>query len=168
VSKPTSKKRKIQFKPIPKLQNITNRIVDSLGESVKIDVRHTLSRGPYYTCYTSKKYSKNKDWVCIPEPERFVKSKYYYKTLLHELAHAACSRTRLCLKFSGEQEEIAVEASALTICFLSGYNLWTSCLGYMTNWSYDKKDRLSIARKCQWDSMRNKTKKIVKHLLHGN
>jgi hypothetical protein len=168
LSIPTAKKRKVyHHKPIPRLANVVNVILSNLSKTHQIDVRHTKSRGPYYTYFVAKKYRYKTDWICIPEPERFILAKDYYKTLLHEMSHAACSRTRLCLKFMKDEEEIGVEASALIICFLSGYNLWESCLGYMTNWSYDKNKKLCLSTKAQWEGIKSKTKRIVRYLLYG-
>jgi hypothetical protein len=174
ASRRTMRKHHIKrsFKPIPKLDRITQGVFNNLKESFHIELRHTINKGPEYTYFTSKKDNYRGDWVCVPEPDRFKESKYYYKTLLHELSHAACSRTRLCLKLKDDEEEVAVEASALIICFLSGYNLWQSCLGYMINWSYGsakrKKDHiLYLNRQSQWDSIQSKTKRIVRYLLNS-
>lgn len=169
MSRKTMKKKHIvnKFSPIGKMEKVVNGIVTQLQDNFPMEIRHTINKGPEYTYYTSKKYRYNSDWVCVPEPDRFTESKYYYKTLLHELSHAACSRTRLCLKFNEEHEEVAVETCALIVCFLSGYNLWESCLGYMINWSYDKSGNLSIGSKSQWDSIKKKTQRIVRYLIYG-
>jgi len=170
LSRKTMKKKNIyrEFSPIHRMDRITKHIISNFQNQFPIDIRHTINKGPEYTYFTSKKDRYESDWVCVPEPERFIESKYYYKILLHELSHAACSRTRLCLKFTETEEEVAVEAAALTICFISGYNLWENCIAYMNNWSYDKNDeKLSINTKRQWDTLKNKTKRIVRYLLMG-
>jgi len=174
TSRRTMRKNHIKrsFQPIPKLDRITTKIFQNLQNHFKIELRHTINKGPVYTYYTSKKNSFEGDWICVPEPDRFISPKYYYKTLLHELSHAACSRTRLCLKLKEDEEEIAVEASSLIICFLSGYNLWDSCLGYITNWSYGAEQSkrnhiLSVNKTSQWNAIRNKTKRIVRYLLNS-
>jgi len=169
LSNKTIKKRNIvsNFRPIGKLDRITDTIIDNLQLNFPIEIRHTINKGPEYIYYTSKKHRWRGDWICIPEPFRFKESKFYYKTLLHELSHAACSRTRLCLKFSEDEEEVSVEAASLIVCFLSGYNLWNSCLGYMIDWSYDKQGNPSITRKSQWEGIKSKTKRIVRYLLYG-
>jgi len=160
------------FNHIPKMKKITNTIFSKLAENFTIELRHTTNKGPEYTYYTSKPDKFRGDWVCVPEPDRFFAPKYYYKTLLHELSHAACSRTRLCLRFTESEEEVAVESSALIICFLSGYNLWDNCLSYITNWSYGssklkQQNVLQLNTKYQWDSIKRKTKRIVRYLLYG-
>jgi len=152
------------FQPIPRLQKVTDTII---RENFNIEIRHAINRGPAYNYYTSKRNSHLGDWVCIPEPDRFTQPKYYYKVLLHELAHAACARTRLCLKFTESEEEIAVEMSSLIICFSTGYNMWDNCLSYMTNWSRDSNDNLCIRTKRQWDVLQSKTRRIVRYLIYG-
>jgi len=154
------------------MKRITTEILQNLHNHCKIELRHTSNQGPAYKYYTSKEDAVSGDWVSVPEPDRFIASKYYYKTLLHELSHAACSKTRLDLQCGEDEEEIAVEASALTICFISGYNLWASCLGYITNWSIGApgtkmSNVLLVKDKSQWDSIQTKTDKIVRYLLNS-
>ena len=167
-------KARKRFKNIPRFERVIDRMVENLKRSHPIKVRFTRNVGAEYIFFTSKKDAKKyHDIVHVPHPCRFESNKTYYKTYVHELGHAACSRNRLCIKFScKDEEEVAVESCAVIVSFLLGINVWNDSIGYIQNRSYgtEKKndpDILYIRTKRQWKNVRNKTKRIIRYLLTG-
>jgi len=145
------------FRPRPKLERIKQKIINNLGEPT-LDIRYTHSHSPEYKYHIDQ---DKHDWVVLPYPERFHKLKFYYKTLFHELAHAAFTRCGIEFKHP-EEEEVIVEGSALVICFIAGYNLWDSCESYMNEWSNPRfKDIKS------WDNIIVQTKNVTQYLITG-
>ena len=163
------KVKKNTYKPMPKFDRAINVILSNLRKDLDISIRHTFNKGPEYTYYTGKEAIKLKDWICIPKPDRFENNKLYYKTILHELGHASCSRARLCMKYkTPDEEEMSVEYSALIISFLLGFNVWEDCLSYITNWNFNNYKESPVVKTCRdWKSLRQKTKRVVKYMLFG-
>lgn len=161
--------KKCVFKPMKKIELSINNILKNLKKDLDIAVRHSFNKGPVYSWRTDNKNHFTKDWISIPKPSRFTNIKLYYKTLLHEMGHASCSRPRLCLKFrSLDEEEISVEANALIICFLLGLNVWDDCISYMTNWNVgSSQDTIVIKNNRDWKSVKQKVKRITRYMLIG-
>ncbi len=152
-------------KPIPRMKTVIDYIVNHM----QLEIRHTVNTGPSYT-YHEYITKPNPDWVCMPEIDRFSESKYYYKILLHEIAHAVCAKTRLDIKSNESEEEVIVELSSLIICFIAGLNVWDNSLAYIVNWSYGSANICEDHILCfqtpeQWYNIQSKTTRIVKYLL---
>jgi len=151
------------FKKIPRYHKLIEQIVINLQNHHPLKIVYTTNIGPEYV-YSD---SDAPDTIHIPYPHRFSKNKYFYKTFIHELAHAACSRRRLFVKFlSPDIEEVAVESVALIISFLLGVNVWEDSLEYITDRAYYHQKPL-IKNYRQWSLLHNKTKKMVLFLLTG-
>jgi len=153
----TSNGKLNNFHNLPKFDKVIQHITNNFH--LPIEIRHVERINPSYKYYLTIPHDKNFDLIYMPIPTRFIESKYYYKIILHELAHAACDKARLNLQLTEQKEELTAELSALIVSFLTGYNVWYSCLSYVKNW-YDTD--LPII-----DQINDSTKQIVKYFLLG-
>jgi len=152
-----------RFRPIPRYQKIIDRSFEILQNDHPMYIKHTRSCGPEYVYPISDR--THYDWIHIPFPCRFESNKKYYKTLVHELAHAACAKTRLCYKFEiYDEEEVTVELASLIISSLLGINVWDDSLAYIQNRSYCK-GKLIIKNKSQWHLIKRRTERLLMYLL---
>lgn len=163
--KKTMKKKPSEFfKPIKKLERIKDHIIQNINQDNTLTMRHVSSGGAQYNnCTTSV---GQEEWIDIPYPNRFILPKYYYQTLIHELAHASVEDTRLNLKIKTTiHDEFIAETSSLIICFMSGYNVWCGCIDYLNQWCCKGKYKSHIKSEAKWDRFRSDTKAIVRYML---
>jgi len=160
---------KIRFKPIPRLEKTITRISDRLNQIFPVSIVFTERVGPEYVYHSKSKGEI--DFVHVPKPSRFHINKYFYKTFLHELTHAALGKYRAKIEFNKpDEEEITVEITSLIISFLSGINVWDHSLAYIQNRAYGPPNTnyanvLGIKTNKQWSIINRRSKYILKYML---
>lgn len=149
--------------------------ITNISHDIELKVRHTLNKGPCYWGHERNTLDNITDTIHIPYIGRFTEAKYYYKTLLHEIAHACCSVDRLRSKMKPTEEEICVELVALILCSFLGLNVWEDCINYIISWSYDYRDsdntpvgRPEYKTKTEYRRIINTCNKVIRYLYTGN
>lgn len=138
VSQTTLSPREVKTKVTPKE---FNPVAEAEAIVAGYKTRPNINHGG-----DSAYYSPLLDYVQMPNPESFVDSHAYYKTLFHELAHSTGHRDRLNRKGVGQMgvrfgdavysaEELVAESSAMMLAGIAGIDTHTdNSVAYIQAW----------------------------------